>query len=78
MIVDSRKILAVEEKMFNKDLKHRSFFTGEGIKGLRLLITGSNGLLGQHLIKMLLETTTHQVIATGRGNNRLPFTASNN
>ena len=64
--------------MFNKDLKHRPISTGEGIRGRRLLITGSNGLLGQHLIKMLIETTSHQVIATGRGVNRLPFTLSNN
>ena len=63
--------------MSNKDLKSRSFSTGEGTGGMRLLITGSNGLLGQHLIKMLIETTSHQIIATGRGENRLPFTSSN-
>jgi len=49
---------------------------GEGGSGLRLLVTGSNGLLGQHLIKMLIESTSHQIIATGRGENRLPFTVS--
>lgn len=38
-----------------------------------ILITGANGLLGQHLVKMLLETTAHNIIATGRGESRLPF-----
>lgn len=40
---------------------------------MKILVTGSNGLLGQHLIKMLLENTSHQIIATGRGQSRLPF-----
>jgi dTDP-4-dehydrorhamnose reductase len=43
---------------------------------MKVLITGSNGLVGQHLIKMLMETTNHQIIATGRGESRLPFAAS--
>jgi dTDP-4-dehydrorhamnose reductase len=43
---------------------------------MKMMITGSNGLLGQHLIKMLIETTTYQIIATGRGENRLPFVFS--
>jgi len=43
---------------------------------MKILLTGSNGLLGQHLVKLLLETTTHEIIATGRGADRLPF-ASN-
>lgn len=43
---------------------------------MKILITGSNGLLGQHLIKMLLETTSYPVIATGRGDSRLPFPPS--
>ncbi len=46
------------------------------IYGMKILVTGSNGLLGQHLVKMLLETTAHQIIATGRGENRLPFEIS--
>lgn len=33
---------------------------------MKILITGSNGLLGQHLVKMLLDTTTHQVMATSK------------
>lgn len=40
------------------------------------MITGSNGLLGQHLIKRLIETTEHTVVATGRGACRLPFEIS--
>jgi dTDP-4-dehydrorhamnose reductase len=40
---------------------------------MKILITGSNGLLGQHLVKMLIETTSHQIIATGKGVGRLPF-----
>ena len=40
------------------------------------MITGSNGLLGQHLIKRLIETTEHTVVATGRGECRLPFEIS--
>jgi dTDP-4-dehydrorhamnose reductase len=40
---------------------------------MKILVTGSNGLLGQHLVKLLLETTTHEIIATNRGENRLPF-----
>ena len=43
---------------------------------MKILLTGSNGLLGQHTIKLLLETTTHEIIATSRGENRLPFTSS--
>ena len=46
------------------------------IYGMKILVTGSNGLLGQHLTKMLLETTDHVMVATGRGSNRLAF-ASN-
>lgn len=40
------------------------------------MITGSNGLLGQHLIKRLIETTEHTIVATGRGACRLPFEIS--
>ncbi|MES2847838.1 MAG: SDR family oxidoreductase [Bacteroidota bacterium] len=43
---------------------------------MKILITGSNGLLGQHLIKMLIETTAHEIIATGKGECRLPFDIS--
>lgn len=39
---------------------------------MKVLITGANGLLGQHLVKYLLDKQFH-VIATGRGESRLPF-----
>ncbi|MEQ8478130.1 NAD(P)-dependent oxidoreductase [Fulvivirga sp.] len=38
---------------------------------MRILITGSNGLLGQKLIKLLCDEGM-EVIATSRGTNRLP------
>lgn len=40
---------------------------------MKILVTGANGLLGQHLIQLLLTTTAHRIIATGKGQNRLPF-----
>jgi dTDP-4-dehydrorhamnose reductase len=39
-----------------------------------ILITGSNGLLGQKLVELLIQQPTIKVIATARGDNRLPFT----
>ena len=42
---------------------------------MKILITGSNGLLGQHLIKLLVETTRYEIIASNRGDNRLPFSS---
>ncbi len=66
----------MEDKMFNENLKTHPFSTGKETRGIRLLVTGSNGLLGQHLIKLLIEKTSYQVIATGRGENRLPFPSS--
>ncbi|MEI7584175.1 NAD(P)-dependent oxidoreductase [Runella sp.] len=39
-----------------------------------VLITGSNGLLGQKLVELLIQQSTIKVIATARGENRLPFT----
>lgn len=38
---------------------------------MRILITGSNGLLGQHLIKLLKQQNNYRIIATARGENRL-------
>lgn len=38
-----------------------------------VLITGSNGLLGQKLVELLVKQPTVNVIATARGENRLPF-----
>jgi len=39
---------------------------------MKVLVTGANGLLGQHLIKELLDAG-HYVIAAGKGECRLPF-----
>lgn len=41
---------------------------------MKILVTGANGLAGQHLVKQLLETTNHTIVATGRNSSRLPFT----
>ncbi|MEQ8926772.1 MAG: SDR family oxidoreductase [Fulvivirga sp.] len=38
---------------------------------MKILITGSNGLLGQKLVKLLIESN-EEVIATARNGNRLP------
>ncbi len=43
---------------------------------MKILVTGANGLLGQHLIKLLIEETRHTLLATGRGACRLPFELS--
>ncbi|HEV7780115.1 MAG TPA: SDR family oxidoreductase [Chitinophagaceae bacterium] len=40
---------------------------------MNILVTGANGFLGHHLIAQLLKKE-HSVIATGRGECRLPFT----
>ncbi|MCW3463855.1 SDR family oxidoreductase [Chitinophaga nivalis] len=40
---------------------------------MKILITGSNGLLGQHLIPLLLQDGNYEVVATGRGPNRFPL-----
>ena len=40
---------------------------------IKYLITGSNGLLGQKLVKLLSEQAGVEVVATSRGKNRLPF-----
>jgi dTDP-4-dehydrorhamnose reductase len=38
----------------------------------RILITGSNGLLGQKLVDLLTQKPDVELIATARGINRLP------
>jgi dTDP-4-dehydrorhamnose reductase len=43
---------------------------------MKIMITGSNGLVGQHLIKLLIETTVHEIVATGRGDSRLSFASA--
>lgn len=44
---------------------------------MKVLITGANGLLGQHLVKMLIESTDYKINATGKGVSRLPVDSSN-
>lgn len=39
---------------------------------MKILITGSNGLLGQKLVKLLSQEANVDVIATSRGSDRLP------
>src|SRR5690242_13753107 len=41
---------------------------------MKVLITGSNGLLGQHLVKLLKRDPQWEVMATARGRNRLQDT----
>lgn len=38
----------------------------------KILITGTNGLLGQKLVELILKENKYDLIATGRGENRLP------
>lgn len=40
---------------------------------MKILITGSNGLLGQKLVHLLSQKSDIQLIATSRGSNRLAF-----
>ncbi len=40
----------------------------------KILITGSNGLLGQKLVSLLVNQSDIHLIATAKGKNRLPFT----
>ncbi|MEA5425928.1 SDR family oxidoreductase [Arcicella lustrica] len=40
----------------------------------KILITGSNGLLGQKLVLLLANQNDIHLVATARGKNRLPFT----
>ena len=42
---------------------------------MNILLTGANGLLGQHLIQLLLEKD-YRVIATSKGPTRLPFSTN--
>ncbi len=39
---------------------------------MKILITGSNGLLGQKLVHLITASTDYELIATARGENRLP------
>lgn len=40
---------------------------------MRILITGANGLLGQKLVDLLANDASIDLVATARGDNRLPF-----
>lgn len=40
---------------------------------MKILVTGSNGLLGQKLVTLLLNEQGVEVIATGKGGNRIPI-----
>lgn len=42
-------------------------------KTMKILITGANGLLGQKLVALLVQQPNVQVIATGKGSNRIPL-----
>ena len=42
---------------------------------MKVLITGANGLLGQKLVKLIIDKGQDELIATARGQNRLPFSA---
>ncbi len=44
---------------------------------MKILITGSNGLLGQKLVKLLQDQPEVETIATSRGDNRLKSLSSN-
>ena len=37
-----------------------------------ILITGSNGLLGQKLVELIVSEKQYKLVATARGSNRLP------
>ncbi len=41
---------------------------------MKILITGSNGLLGQKLVELLSQNPEIQLIATSKGKNRITFT----
>ena len=40
---------------------------------MKILITGANGLLGQKLVNLLTLNTKNQIIATGKGVQRIPL-----
>ncbi len=44
---------------------------------MKVLVTGANGLLGQHLIRQLIYEGKFTIHATGKGESRLPYGVSN-
>jgi len=44
---------------------------------MKILITGANGLLGQKLCQLILQKGEDQLIATARGEARIPFSGEN-
>jgi dTDP-4-dehydrorhamnose reductase len=38
---------------------------------MKILITGANGLLGQHMVKLILDSTSHEIMATSKREPRL-------
>jgi dTDP-4-dehydrorhamnose reductase len=62
-------------------LKNNSFAKLINIRNMSLkkvLLLGSNGLLGQHLANDLLKESEYELIASSLGENRLSFLAKNN
>lgn len=44
---------------------------------MKILLTGANGLLGQKLCQLILQKEEDQLIATARGEARIPFSGDN-
>ncbi len=44
---------------------------------MKVLVTGANGLIGQHLIRQLVEEGKFTIHATGKGISRLPYGTGN-
>lgn len=44
---------------------------------MKVLVTGANGLLGQHLIRQLVDEGKFTIHATGKGVSRLPYGSTN-
>lgn len=60
-----------KNKQLKLNLKCLSLGTNEYFSNMKILLTGSNGFLGQHLTQFLAEKG-HQVLALSRGLQRIP------
>ncbi|OYU54541.1 MAG: NAD(P)-dependent oxidoreductase [Chitinophagaceae bacterium BSSC1] len=60
-----------KNKQLKLILKCLSLSTNEYFSNMKILVTGSNGFLGQHLTQFLVEKG-HQVLALSRGAQRIP------